>query len=542
MRLPLAYLLGTLLMTSPAWAQDPVAYEARAEAMAQSLQSQSDGALREQARELGLQVPTDAPRSVLVRLVVQAKIKAAGAQPEPTRAQPDRLTNYRRADGTLEWKRLTRDRTLREAGGLAHFGMALFLKELAVVANTGDRLRIEEFFDGLMTTNFYQHYGAFVVGARAGELAYGRYLQRFVKPGFVNGILKTNVALAAGLALPQVLEGTFKTKTFLISLGSLGLSSATVKASLQQLAWVKRLSSVRHLATAGRAAALGRLARMGGWVYTSAELAVVLLVAEKVDTLINDWADQRDARKHLQRAGERYFDAVNAPQADAESISEATAAYREAWNAYRAFLSRPIAADEALLAQRLQRYARAAKLSADRRAALPARVARHKRLAERLEKRHGSVKGYAAKMTKEDDAKLQVKVDQALEAYSKSRQAHAKRLYEEGSRSGALIDEDAEALSGAGVDARSDFMANRIRARSRAAFGRKHRRASRNRLQAYEDEAQVLALMATRLEGRGEPALASLVRGQAERVATIRQADAELWKGESRTGLTDALR
>ena len=54
--------------------------------------------------------------------------------------------------------------------GLAHFGLALFLKGGAVVAAPGDRSRIVEFFDGLMTTDFYKHYGLFVAGARVGEI------------------------------------------------------------------------------------------------------------------------------------------------------------------------------------------------------------------------------------------------------------------------------------------------------------------------------------------------------------------------------------
>ena len=79
-------------------------------------------------------------------------------------------SGYRRADGTLRWKALASDGLLREGGALAHFTLALFLKELAVVMKTGDRSRIEEFFDGLMTTDFYKEYGLFVVGARIGDV------------------------------------------------------------------------------------------------------------------------------------------------------------------------------------------------------------------------------------------------------------------------------------------------------------------------------------------------------------------------------------
>ena len=116
-------------------------------------------------------------------------------------AEEAKLGRYRRADGTLRWKQVVRERALHEGAGLARFTLALFLKELAVVVKTGDSLRIEEFFEGIATTDFFVHYGLFAAGARAGELAYARYLQKVVKPGFVSGILKSQISLAAGLAL-----------------------------------------------------------------------------------------------------------------------------------------------------------------------------------------------------------------------------------------------------------------------------------------------------------------------------------------------------
>ena len=67
------------------------------------------------------------------------------------------------------------------------------------------------------------------------------YLQRFVKPRFVNGVLKTNLVLATGIALPQLINGTFDGKAFAISLGSLGLSSAAVEAGAQGIRWLLNL-------------------------------------------------------------------------------------------------------------------------------------------------------------------------------------------------------------------------------------------------------------------------------------------------------------
>ena len=192
-------------------------------------------------------------------------------------AQSDRLSAFRNADGTLNWRAL-RGRAAHEGAGLANFGLALFLKELAVVAKTGDRARIEEFFQGLMTTEFYKEYGLFVLGARAGEVAYVRYLERFVKPRFVNGILRTNLVLAAGLALPRIADGTFSGKAFVISLTSLGISSAAVSTGMASIRWVTNLKTVRDTSTLSRLGlGASRFAKLGGWFYKAAELAVVLV-------------------------------------------------------------------------------------------------------------------------------------------------------------------------------------------------------------------------------------------------------------------------
>ncbi|RMG12505.1 MAG: hypothetical protein D6731_13725, partial [Planctomycetota bacterium] len=258
----------------------------------------------------------------------------------------DRLARWRRADGTLDWKRMTRDGALREAGGTAHFALALFLKELAVVVRTGDRLRIEEFFDGLMTTDFYAQYGMFVIGARAGEVAYVRYLERYVKLRFVNGVLKSNLVLAAGLALPEIVGGTFTGKTFAISLTSLGLASAAVKSGLSAIRWVTRLGQAREAGTLARTGlAASRLARAGAWFYTAAELGVILFVAEDIDHAISGWLDRREARDALADASYAFFAAVGRPDATPEAVAEAARDYHAAWTNYRDFLYAPLHAD-----------------------------------------------------------------------------------------------------------------------------------------------------------------------------------------------------
>ncbi len=421
------------------------------------------------------------------------------------RGEPDRLASYRRADGTLEWRRLTRDGALREGAGLAHFGLALFLKELAVVAQTGDRARIEEFFDGLLTTDFYKQYGLFVLGARAGEVAYVRYLERFVRPRFVGSILKTNVVLAAGLALPQLAEGTFDGRAFAISLGSLGLSSAAVKAGVASIRWVYDLKRARDAGTLARLGlAGGRLARLGGWFYTAAELAVVLYLSDEVAARVNAFLDERAARAALREAGEAVTRARGDPDHDADTLEAAAEGYHAAWTAYRDYLYAPLQQDEVIFAGRLERAAREAKLADDRRAAALERLAEHPALRRSVESRYGSLDGYAEHLVREDEAELARQVELASESYNRAREEHLREVYEEGRRDEPLLDalsagELGWALRGgrAGAPgdpygARTDPFAELGRGRVRSRLSDALGDASRNRLQAYDDEAAVV--------------------------------------------------
>ena len=453
----------------------------------------------------------------------------------------DLLDTYRRpADGTLEWRRMARDGLMHEGGALAQFGLALFLKELAVVARTGDRLRIEEFFDGLLSTDFYVHYGLFVAGARVGEVAYVRYLQQYVRPRFVNGVLRTNLVLATGMALPLLVSGQFEGKAFAISLGSLGLSSAAVRAGVSGIKWVTELR--RPAAGAGLARAgvgLSRLARLGAWVYTAAELAVVLYVAEELDQAVHAALDQEAAESALADAGEAFARAVGDPAATPEEVAAAADQLHEAWSGYRNFLYRELEADEAQLAHRLQGLARRAKLAADERRARLDRLATQPALRRNVERRFGSLSAYADAQEDEAHRELAGEVNEVLAAYERSRAGHLDEVYREGGRAGGLLDgvEDlAWHLTGGGDRAagdpyggRADVFATWGRARSRSDFRDALEGASTNRLQTYADERELLEATQRALRGQGRGAQADALDGAIARVVRTGAADRALF-------------
>jgi hypothetical protein len=450
------------------------------------------------------------------------RIPALNATAEDVRAAKpapveDPFSSFRSRDGSIDWTAVKRARrgavagkVGAEVGKLGHFGLALFLKELAIVAGTGDRLRLEEFFEGLLTTDFYTHYGLFVLGARAGDIAYAKTLQRYIKPRFISGVLRSNVALAAGLALPQWASGNLDGHSFAISFASLGISSTAVKGAAGGIKWLVNLKKARQtgaLAKTGLAAS--RFAKVGGWFYTVAELAVVLYVADDLDAMIRGHLDRKAARAELAKAGLALSDALADPNGDA---AKAAADYHEAWGAYRRFLYASLYEDEALLASRLAKAARDAKLVTDQREHATSRLTEG--LKASVAKRYGSLEAYAEHLSKDADDAVRKRIEQALTAYARDRDAHLRELYGDNVRAGRLLDgvEGAEwVLGGAQPNAQGDLYADA----SLPLYARQGRRrlrdklsdalsdASLNRLQTYRDERDVLVAAESALKAAG---------------------------------------
>jgi hypothetical protein len=424
------------------------------------------------------------------------------------RGEEDPFARYRRADGTIRWKPLTRDGALREAGGLAHFTLALFLKELAVVVSTGDRLRIEEFFDGLLTTDFFATYGLFALGARGGEIAYSRFLARHLRPGFVSSLLKTQVVLMTGMALPAIVRGELDGKTFMISAASLGLSISAVRAGVAGIGWVYDLRAPRSAGLVARLGPTGRrLARLGGWFYSAAELAVVLYLGEKIQEAYSEWDDRREAKRALADAGQRFLATAGDPDALAADLALALRVHDEAWDDYRNYLYHPLHANEDRLNARLARLAVRSKRIANRTDGLLAHLGSHEHLHRDAVERYGDLETYAALLNSPDLSALREDTAAALEAYERGYAAALTRVYSRDRRAGSLLD---------GAPLRAGAVASALR------------EVSDNRLQAYEDQAELLRALARRQRAAGRGDLAGLLEASRASVLRTREADRAL--------------
>ncbi|MGE0711448.1 MAG: hypothetical protein AB7N76_15790 [Planctomycetota bacterium] len=435
----------------------------------------------------------------------------------------DPYTGARRRDGTLDWKGVAK----QVGGGVAHFTLALFLKELAVVARTGDSLCIQEFFDGLLTTDFFVEYGLFSLGAAGADLAYAAFLEknvaRFIRPRFVQTVVRSQLALAVGMALPDLVHGRFDGRTFAINLAGLGLSSVAVQAGVQGIKWVLQLSKVSGGAELTTwLARANRLRKVTGFVYTAVETAVVLYFGEQISQAIDERLARREAEGKVR-------DAVAALLKDptGDGARERADAVSDAFRAYRDLSARPLQEVEGLLLQRLHKLATEVKQGEDGLKRLKASGASPDLVAR------------AERLAREREAGLQREMEQAVEAFDKGFAAARAKVYDPAAKADALpLDEDALWIlrgkpAGEGLGQGTDWL-------SRLRQGYEERRVlgaisdlPDSRLAAYDREADLWAALAR--AHADDPEAAAYFADRASGVREVKDQDFAVVSGQ-RTG------
>lgn len=297
----------------------------------------------------------------------------------------DPLSTFRRADGTLDIGKMVKSQTFAGAAGVTHFAFALFLKELALVLHTGDSGRLEQFVDGLLSTDFFVNYGLFATGAAAADAAYGAYVRRVTRKHFLSGVLRSNLVLAAGLAVPMVARGQFDADTYIVDVTALGLSATAVKAA------VEGMKGVWRLARGGRAAInLGRLAGPAGWVWTAGETAVVLLIGDALAHRLDKWMDDRELRGRVRDSGKLLQDLVarhrRGEPVTPEEMMRAVAGLQASYDDLRRHKAAPMEATLAAFHGELEKAAKDAVATDNAASALENRLAANPLVREHVER------------------------------------------------------------------------------------------------------------------------------------------------------------
>lgn len=428
---------------------------------------------------------------------------------------PDLLRSYRRADGTVEWSRVPRDVLRHQVAGTAHFAFALFLKELPSTLLSRDPARLEELADMLTSVDFFVHYGLFSAGAVAGDYAFERLaLGRAARSRFMHGLMRTQVALAAGMLLPELVRGGLDGRAYVIDVAALGLSVAAVKTAAEALRPALRLRAFRGVATVARGT-------VAGWIYTAAELAVILTITEEVSRRVDAALVERDLKARLRDAVDGLLAlGDDAPPCEVAERADAVSAAHDAW---RAHLYAPVDEAEArLLAEAGRRGALRVVRDDAARPTVHERLGDHAALRAHVERRHGSVDGYLDGREREArDAMGDVLVE-----LERARAAALRGVYEDGRRGGPALADDATtrwALAGARAGAAGDPGGALARLAARRDVARRLADPSRNRLEAYEDERALWAVLAA-----ARPAWAAVAGGRAAEVDALVALEREL--------------
>ena len=378
--------------------------------------------------------------------------------PEAQRVQLElsRLERARLSNGRVDWRRV---HVASEGfgAGAGTYLLAVFLKELSTGLAEGDPGRVQELFSEMGALGLFHDYGLFVAGAAGSTMAYDRFLQRHVaaRSATLSRAVRSNLALATGLALPRLVRGEGLDRAYVISFASLGLSAVAVESAMTLIPGTQRLRAAGAMAHAGRAL------RLGGWIYRGAELALVLTVGEVLGDELNDLFQRRDLRRALADAAERLLEVEDA------ELPAALDDYAARWDDWRTYLLKPAVEAQADFGERMARLARQAKLDDQK-------AARARQLVERFD---GLPLAEFADAVGGDPA-IAGRFAEVGDRYERALDGALAEAYREHVRDDPFLARDAE---------RRDVV-------------RAHRAASRNRLQTYADQREALAAVA-RLRG-----------------------------------------
>lgn len=396
-----------------------------AEAVRESVRASGEvsGRVKNIAKALGLRAE---PANLAEAKAEAARLRAevAGLRTAAT----DTLGPFRRADGTIDWNRFGKSELARGAGGMAHFAFALFLKELAVVLRTGDEARLGEFVDGLMTTDFFVNYGLFAAGARAADVAYGRYVRRLARKKFVNGVIRSNLVLAAGLAVPQAVRGQFELDTYLVDVAALGLSATAVKAG------VEGVKGVWRLVRAGRGAVnLGRLGSPVGWVYTAGETAVVLILGDHLANRFDAYLTKRELRGKIEQAESALNDMLGRLERGEgvlpERIQEALDQVERAYDDLRRLEMMPLDARVRAFRREINGASGQMLEAETSLRALEERFADNPNLRRNLEERFGSTEAYLERLREARSGEAEARIRSEAERFERDFPRDLERAY-----------------------------------------------------------------------------------------------------------------
>lgn len=444
----------------------------------------------------------------------------------------DPMAKFRLPNNRLNWKAV-RKHVSEQGNSLGRYMLALFLKELAVALKTGDRILIEEFFDNMLTFDFFSTYFFYTAGVIGTELVYTRLAEKFIRPRFVSTVLKSSLAVAVGTALPDIVRGKFDGRVFVVNLTGLFVSSAALKTGMAGLKWVLPVQKIltkapwlKKVFTTSKVLAKG--AKAAGWIYQVAEVAVVVYVGDAVSRAVNKYLDERAAKKKVGRASEDLVNTLNS--GDEDKVEMAMEKVEEAYGDYRKFLYRDLNRIEQELMKRLNSVGRDLQAGRESRR-------RYLELYHQDPVKYASLKGIADKMEREKINSMEKKMAEIFDIYQKKRDKALDELYQDGVRGSSLVDHDWETARTLRNNDRPRGLLDRaVDAWKERSIRKSFYKPSANRLESYRDEQDLLKL-ALAMTTSGE--VRKKLHHRIDELTALREMDQTLYRSLSKPRKTE---
>ena len=231
-------------------------------------------------------------------------------------------------------------------------------------------------------------------------------------------------------------------------------------------------------------------------MYQGASEVVIVVLADKLEERLAGYLEEQAARGELRGAVFEFLDALGEPQ----GLADAVARHGQAWTDYRLSLYRPLLPLEMDLNQCLKNVARDAAIYEGTSSAVR-RIRDYPALRSSIEERYGSIERYAEDLFRKDRVNVDTRANSCIERYDSGRASTPRTIYEDHRRSSPLltrIEDPASVLTAyeAGTES-SGFQT------ARASLRRGLDTLSANRIQSYDDELELLELVASWLASHG---------------------------------------
>ncbi len=316
-------------------------------------------------------------------------------------------------------------------------------------------------------------YLGYKLSALPPTLIYDRYVAEHLvaRAGLVRSAARSGIIISTGPLLRMMATDGFEGRAYAIDLTSFGLSTAAVRGTANGLAWIDDLKAAKKGSATGYLSKASRYRKANPVVWIGEDV-IITYVTERISRRITAELNLQEAREIVEEA---VFELLAAAESKGD-VELALVAHASAWDDYREFLYARLRDHDVQLEECLESVSRQSRII-NGQSEVYERLNEFPELKKYAEDRYGSVQAYASHQLADDLAEVDARADKCLTDYNANREKGLQEIFEGDRLDTQLID---------GLEQ-----------------GSLEREISRNRVQSYEDEIEVLKAASFQTRGHG---------------------------------------